>query len=497
VMLLEHPKYETRLRYVKGSVMDIYALQKVKAEEAKAFFVFVDKYELRQGGHEEDVHAILSTLAIKRFDPKARIIVEVFQLESQRHLEMYNLVDVDVICVEELRNGLLAHSCMHPGLSTIMVNMVRSVGHLEERTLAKRFENNQWLADYEWGATHQLYALDLGMFRGIAFGLLVEHLYCMYGYVLIAVEENATGLILRNPGNLYLLCNNDKGYVLSRSRLSQDHIERVENIKSAEFNRCIMEMRSKSTGKRQESVQSVHERLKQEKIKKAQRKEASLRQQEELLVASASGVALGSEGEVPVLLKGHIVVLGSIHGSRSFIEPLREKQQREDDIDLRPILIVSPEFDKTEIDHVLSPYKLCFHIEGSPLDRAVLRRAAVHHAQRVVILRDPGMNRRNEPMQDLHSSAAVDILPVMDAESIFCYREVLDMSRRGHAAQQDLPIVELMHLPNMRFLSLNALKCPQDEFYYTWPLIAAGQVFSTSMLDSLYCHVFFFSGCAH
>ena len=33
------------------------------------------------------------------------------------------------------------------------------------------------------------------MFRGIAFGLLVEHLYCMYGYVLIAVEENATGYL--------------------------------------------------------------------------------------------------------------------------------------------------------------------------------------------------------------------------------------------------------------------------------------------------------------
>ena len=60
--------------------------------------------------------------------------------------------------------------------------------------------------------------------------------------------------------------------------------------------------------------------------------------------------------------------------------------------------------------------------------------------------------------------------------------------------RQDLPIIEVSHMPNMRFLSLNPLKCPKNSLVYTWPLVAAGQVFSTSMLDSLYCHVFFFSG---
>ena len=46
-------------------------------------------------------------------------------------------------------------------------------------------------------------------------------------------------------------------------------------------------------------------------------------------------------------LEGHIVVLGSIHGTRSFIEPFREKQSRKEDIDaLKEIVIVSPENDK-------------------------------------------------------------------------------------------------------------------------------------------------------
>ena len=68
-----------------------------------------------------------------------------------------------------------------------------------------------WLLEYEWGASHQLYALNLKMFRGIGFAILAEHLCKTYGFILIAVEENATGLILRNPGNLYLVCAEDKG----------------------------------------------------------------------------------------------------------------------------------------------------------------------------------------------------------------------------------------------------------------------------------------------
>ena len=53
----------------------------------------------------------------------------------------------------------------------------------------------------------------------------------------------------------------------------------------------------------------------------------------------------------PPCLPGHIVVLGSVHGSSSFIEPLREKQARQEDIDaLKPIVIVSPEYDAAEVE---------------------------------------------------------------------------------------------------------------------------------------------------
>jgi len=102
------------------------------------------------------------------------------------------------------------------------------------------------------------------------------------------------------------------------------------------------------------------------------------------------------------------------------------------------------------------------------------------------------MTQRIETLRTLNSEAAIDSLPVVDAEAVFTYREAVHMANQNFG--EELPIIELIHLPNMRFLSLDPEKAPIDHNYHTWPLFVAGQVFATSMLNSLFCHVFFHSG---
>ena len=107
------------------------------------------RYALQEDHREEDTHSILNTLAIKRYRPDARVIVEVLQHESKHWLQLYRLPSVDVICVEELRNGLLAHSCLHPGLTTMMINFVRTVTKLaEDADYKERAAREAWLHDY-------------------------------------------------------------------------------------------------------------------------------------------------------------------------------------------------------------------------------------------------------------------------------------------------------------------------------------------------------------
>ena len=69
--LLQHRKYETRLTYIKGSVMDNEAMDRAKAHDAKAFFVCVNKYDSVQLAHEEDM---------VRLPPDSRMIMLVLNL---------------------------------------------------------------------------------------------------------------------------------------------------------------------------------------------------------------------------------------------------------------------------------------------------------------------------------------------------------------------------------------------------------------------------------
>ena len=104
------------------------------------------------------------------------IVVEVLQHESKHWLQLYRLPSVDIICVEELRNGLLAHSCLHPGLTTMMINFVRTVTTLaEDDDYKERADREAWLHDYSYGASHQLYGIDISCFEGIVFSVLVDH----------------------------------------------------------------------------------------------------------------------------------------------------------------------------------------------------------------------------------------------------------------------------------------------------------------------------------
>ena len=110
------------------------------------------------------------------------------------------------------------------------------------------------------------------------------------------------------------------------------------------------------------------------------------------------------------------------------------------------------------------------------MDSVVLDHAGIQTSERVVIMRDPGMTQRIETLRSLNSDAAIDSLPVVDAEAVFTYREVVGLARccstdtpgtSGNGGGdgdggEELPIIELIHLPNMRFLSLDAEKCPKD-----------------------------------
>jgi hypothetical protein len=129
-LLLDDPFYANRVQYVKGSPMDSKSLRKVRIQEAKACFVFSSKYATEDAVHD-DACTVMRALALKKQVRDLPLHVQVLLPEHKPHFDF--LAD-SMICIEELKMGLLAQSCRCPGFAT-MINLITT--SLTERN-AKR-----------------------------------------------------------------------------------------------------------------------------------------------------------------------------------------------------------------------------------------------------------------------------------------------------------------------------------------------------------------------
>eukprot|EP00658_Telonema_sp_P-2_P019267 TRINITY_DN17590_c0_g1_i1.p1 TRINITY_DN17590_c0_g1~~TRINITY_DN17590_c0_g1_i1.p1 ORF type:complete len:618 (-),score=122.85 TRINITY_DN17590_c0_g1_i1:81-1934(-) len=194
--ILKNQEFEAHLTYVKGSPFDANAMELVMAHQAVAFFVCASAHSAHH--LDDDTRTLTTVLAIKRACPDTRIIAQLHSEQGKSWLQMYNLSQVQIICLAELRNGMLAHSCLCPGLSTLLTNLVQTYDTSEMDL------HPVWLQQYLWGASQQLYEVDISFCSGLPFCAAAELLLNQFEFLMIAVQDGSTTKVWRNPGNLYL-----------------------------------------------------------------------------------------------------------------------------------------------------------------------------------------------------------------------------------------------------------------------------------------------------
>ena len=109
-------------------------------------------------------------------------------------------------------------------------------------------------------------------------------------------------------------------------------------------------------------------------------------------------------------------------------------------------------------------------VNGSPLKQSTLYKANINYADKVVILgHDSTLNQEvNDEM--------------LDAESIYIYKAVKKINK-------DVQILtELVYSTNIEFL---LPKYPHNEDYRLSTLYAAGEVYISSIIDTLTCQSYF------
>ena len=133
IFLLRDSSFFLNLMYLEGSALVDKDLRRAKAQHAVAIFILTNKFSARPD--EEDAKSILLNLSIKRYVASFNLPAKLFCLQlirpqNRRHLareegDEMSALDL-VVCLNEIKMGVLAKAVMYPGANTLLMNLISS-----------------------------------------------------------------------------------------------------------------------------------------------------------------------------------------------------------------------------------------------------------------------------------------------------------------------------------------------------------------------------------
>lgn len=130
--ILRDPLFNIVVHYFQGSPLNNADLKRVHVESAVAIFIMGNKFSIKPD--EDDAKTILQYFSIRKYlqclsshsDPF--YCLQLIRPDNKRHLGVVNEDEAKeiVICLNEMKMGLLAKTCIFPGTSTFIFNLLTS-----------------------------------------------------------------------------------------------------------------------------------------------------------------------------------------------------------------------------------------------------------------------------------------------------------------------------------------------------------------------------------
>lgn len=187
VALLTDQVYAERVQYVRGTPLSTHHLTKAKLQDAAAVFVLTSQFNM--DCTIADATAVLMVKAIKSGCPWVPVFCQLISPHSTKH----TWAEWDsMVCIEQLKMGLLARSCVCPGFSTLVANLVASSSEVDPASLPAA--DVAWVGEYTRGYGQEVYAMDLSpAFTGLLFSQAVNKCYLLFGVLLFGVQTRPPG----------------------------------------------------------------------------------------------------------------------------------------------------------------------------------------------------------------------------------------------------------------------------------------------------------------
>lgn len=532
--ILFDPIFSLVLHYLEGSPLVEADLSRAKANSAIAIFLMGNKFS--SVPDEEDARTILQQFSIRRFisstlnnDPL--FCLQLIRPENRRHLANDDNSDNErelVVCLNEMKMGVIAKTVMFPGTSTLIFNLLSSfsddAGVGDDKDNEEDSETGDgsgtWIHEYQKGCDWEMYTTTMNdAFEGAKFIDLACSLYQKLGVVLFALrikELKGKGhvRVLLNPADFIIPSKTKysvEGFVIAKNKAASDLSFSNDNSSEMRVSQLsliatAMTKTSDATSAalRRESMavgtvnpirpkpeggfkgwQALMSQYDHERDESNNQQEALQKIEDEYIKSNffvrdtpqdiEDATVKSSVLEEYPNMSEHLIVIGKgLSNLYDFIRPLRAKQLGR----LKHIVILHPTDIPYNVWRRISIFEGLLYVRGSPLEENDIRRAGIFRAEQVVVLADS--------MQHDSKNGLISMDALVDADAIFTYQCVKRLNEKAHI------VIEIVRHQNVGYLDPTSnLVNTRDTDYRFTPHFAAGAIFTSSLLDSVVCQAFY------
>ena len=444
--------------FLFGSVLDSTTLQKAKIKDANACIILANRH--CSDPVTEDSTSMFYLVSIKNTCSSVPVIIQVLSTSSKDYIgsiQGWNPEKDVVLCLNELRLGILALNASCPGASTLISNLFYACGELKTCC--------DWQSLYLEGAGNELYEEPFShSFEGLTFTEAVKMCYDKLNLMLIGVKNDLSYInpsrpdIIIHKGMLGYFIGKDNRSVKRVSTYCSKCHERVRH--RFQVCRCLENVAVENMNIPLQTLATFSSMTQHIGKDKLEQFYTSPSQQLETCLLTDQQV-----------LNNHIVLCifayqdSAVLGLHSFVAPLRCKSIPSSE--LKPIVIVnnaSYYLDKEW--HNISSFPMIYVVFGSPLDWKFLSKASVQSCSSCFLV----------------TALAGSLTPdngLQDKEAILCSLSLQKKLQNSSV----FVITDLFKDSNVQFLDVSD-DDNEGELYQAEPF-ACGNAFASSVFNSV------------
>ncbi|CAF3689883.1 unnamed protein product [Adineta steineri] len=181
-------RYYTKLQYFVGSIMNVVDLQRIQVNKATACLIIANK-ECADPNSDDSAN-IMRVISLKNFNHHIRILLQLLRYHNKLNVVSipgWSTDNDEIICISELKLGLIGMSCVAPGFATMMTNIFRMSSYDAQKS-QKMTQIWPWRDLYYRGAGMKLYLEEMpSSFYGESF--VQSALICFKLHVMLLAVE--------------------------------------------------------------------------------------------------------------------------------------------------------------------------------------------------------------------------------------------------------------------------------------------------------------------